>query len=149
MLVLALAGASFFAACQPEQAPPPQQVPAGSPIPPSTTDGVTLTNNERTARGISPLSRAQDLDTKAQAHAEWMAANRRLAHSSITSGVTPPYSVLGENVGVGSSMQQVHNAFMNSPSHRGHTLDPRFHSIGVGAARGSDGHFYVVHVFKG
>ena len=29
-------------------------------------------------------------------------------------------------------MQQVHNAFMGSASHRGHTLDPRFRFIGVG-----------------
>lgn len=143
------AGAALLTACQPEQSPPPQRVLAGQPIPPSTSDGVTLANNERAARGLAPLRRASDIDAKAQAHAEWMAANKRLAHSNLPAGVSSPYSILGENVGVGTSMQQVHNAFMSSPSHRGHMLDGRFHSIGVGAALGADGKYYVVHVFKG
>ncbi len=134
ILVILVAAAALLAACQPSF---------------DSTIGVNLVNWERDIRNIPRLPRAGDLDAKAQAQAQTMANQRRIYHSNLSSGVSGPYSRLGEIVGVGSSMAEVHVAFMGSPGHRAHILDRRYSSIGVGEARGTDGKIYVAIVFKG
>jgi len=134
LLVLVLAATAFLAACNPS---------------PDSEIGVGLVNWQRSDAGVPHVSRSGDLDAKAQSHAVWMARNRTLAHSNLSAGVDGPYSVLAENVGVGSSMAQVHRTFMGSSSHRSNILDRRFRFIGVGEARGTDGWIYVAMVFKG
>jgi uncharacterized protein YkwD len=42
------------------------------------------------------------------------------------------WTLAGENVGMGASMDLLHQAFMRSPEHRRNNLEPRFHRIGVG-----------------
>jgi uncharacterized protein YkwD len=39
---------------------------------------------------------------------------------------------IGENVGVGYSAQQLHDAFVASPAHLRNLVDPEYQSIGVG-----------------
>ena len=134
LLVVALVATAFLAACGPT---------------PDSEIGVGLVNWQRSDAGVPHVYRSGDLDAKAQAHAVWMARNRTLAHSNLTAGVDGPYSVLAENVGVGSSMAEIHVAFMGSSSHRANILNRRSRYIGVGEARGSDGRIYVAMVFKG
>lgn len=42
------------------------------------------------------------------------------------------WTLAGENVGMGGSIDGLHQAFMLSPGHRRNNLEPRFHRIGVG-----------------
>jgi hypothetical protein len=57
------------------------------------------------------------------------------------------WSVIGENVGVGASVQAVHDAFMSSASHRHTILDHRYRLLGVGIAQAADHRVYVTQVF--
>lgn len=42
------------------------------------------------------------------------------------------WSIAGENVGMGPTMDALHRAFMLSAPHRRNNLDKRFHRVGVG-----------------
>ncbi len=52
----------------------------------------------------------------------------------------------GENVGKGTSVAAAHSHFMNSSDHRAAILNPKFNSVGVGAAC-SGGTLYVTEDF--
>lgn len=58
------------------------------------------------------------------------------------------WSILGENVGVGSSIESLHQAFMASPPHRENVMRTRFRKIGVGVVE-RDGRLWVTVVFLG
>lgn len=117
----------------------------------STSDEGTLlslTNAERANRGIGRLSSISDLASLAERHSRDMAARHAIYHNdSLPSQAGGNWRKLGENVGRGSSVRQVHNAFMGSSSHRVHILDSRYNQVGMGVVHGSDGYVYVTEVF--
>ncbi|KAA0236113.1 MAG: CAP domain-containing protein [Actinobacteria bacterium] len=104
---------------------------------------------ERQHRGIPILRLDEDLNVKAQAHAEWMATTQQLTHSNLSAGVPGGWRYLAENVGRGYSIGSIHDALVLSSSHFAHMIDRRFSAFGVGAAKGTDGRYYVVQVFMG
>ena len=58
------------------------------------------------------------------------------------------WSILGENVGVGNSIETLHQAFMDSPPHRDNLMRSQFRRVGVGViVRG--GRLWVTVVFLG
>jgi uncharacterized protein YkwD len=59
------------------------------------------------------------------------------------------WRILGENIGVGSSMETLHDAFMDSPPHRRNELNRVYRYVGVGMARGADGRIWVTVLFLG
>jgi uncharacterized protein YkwD len=103
-------------------------------------------NNSRGARGIRPVAQNYQLTVKAQRWAEYLARTGPLAHSRLPSGITYRWRSLGENVGLGSSIRQVHRGYMNSSGHRANILSSRFNYIGTGYATGR-GRVYTVQVF--
>jgi len=107
-----------------------------------------LINQERGQRGLSMLGWDDNAADKAQAWAEYLAANRTLAHSRLTDGIVGPWSSLGENVGYARSVDETHVGFMNSPKHRAAILDGGYSAVGVGVAE-SGGMIFVVEVFRG
>ena len=54
---------------------------------------------------------------------------------------------LGENVGMGGTVETLHLAFVNSPHHYDNLVDPAFTSIGVGVVRSSGGILFVAEEF--
>ena len=58
------------------------------------------------------------------------------------------WSIAGENVGVGGSIESLHDAFMDSPAHRENVMRPRFRRVGVGVLS-RDGRLWVTVVFLG
>src|ERR687891_1841068 len=75
-----------------------------------------------------------DLNQVALKHTREMIARSRLYHtpeSSFRRRVTNWY-MLGENVGEGDSVRQLHRAFMNSSAHRANAMNKTFNRIGVG-----------------
>jgi uncharacterized protein YkwD len=58
------------------------------------------------------------------------------------------WSILGENVGVGNSVESLHEAFMDSPPHRENVMRSRFRRVGVGILE-RDGRLWVTVVFLG
>lgn len=103
-----------------------------------------LVHGRRARAGLPALPAHPDLDAAARAWAAELARRGGLSHSS-----PPPggYSRWSENVGVGTNVPTVHQAFEQSPSHDRHMVDPRWTHMGVGSAWGADGNVYVVHQF--
>jgi hypothetical protein len=91
----------------------------------------------------------KDLNKVALKHTREMIARSRLYHTPETAfrrRVTN-LSMLGENVGVGDSAEQLHKAFMSSSAHRANAMNTKFNRIGVGALR-SNGRLWVTIIFE-
>ncbi len=112
------------------------------------TNAALLVNRERMNLGFVSLGWDDELGNKAQAWADQLAAAVALSHSTLQQGVTPGWKLLGENVGFGDDVLDVHQAFMNSPVHRDAILERRYRGIGVGIATGANGKTYMVQVFR-
>ena len=91
-----------------------------------------------------------DLNNKADAWAVQMRDQCRIRHSRLSDGAPAGWRKLGENVGRGGSIAQVHRAYMNSSGHRRNILDRSFNQVGTAAVWGTcGGHrmVFTVHVF--
>ena len=111
-------------------------------------DSAAQVNATRSSSGLSKLAIDDTLVAKAQAWAERMASAGKISHSQLTDGAGSNWSVLAENVGMASSITQMHSLFMNSPSHRANIVNGSFDRIGTGVAE-SGGRLFVVQVFAG
>jgi uncharacterized protein YkwD len=106
-----------------------------------------LVNSARTYVGLPTLPTNVDLYLKAQSWSQRLANEQRLYHSYLPDGIGYNWARLGENVGYGYSIRQVHDAFMNSSGHRANILDRGFNRIGVGVTRDGAGRYWVVQEF--
>ncbi len=111
-------------------------------------DSATLVNQTRHRAGVKDVTLEGSLVDKAQAWAEHMAATGTVSHSKLSDGVGGSWSVLGENVGWARSVDEMHQMFLNSASHRATMLDRRYTRFGVGVAV-SNGRYYTVQVYAG
>ena len=111
----------------------------------SSSSIVSLANSSRTAAGLGTLSTNGQLESAARAKANDMFANQYFAHNS-PQGKTPwdfingagySYVYAGENLAIGySDSTELHNAWMNSPSHRENIMNPNYREIGVASVDG-------------
>jgi uncharacterized protein YkwD len=135
------------AACQPRPASGPTASRAGAS---DASQMLTLINGYRAANGLPGLSTEGDAMAKAQQHADEMAAQGHIFHSSsLSSGIADGWTALGENVGMGGSPLQLQGMFQGSGPHNANMLNGAYNFVGVGAARGSDGQLYVTEDFVG
>jgi uncharacterized protein YkwD len=107
-----------------------------------------LINTERISRGMRPYDWNDQLAAKARAWAQHMADTGTVSHSNLTEGVSAGWSSLGENVGAGGSVDEVHQAFLNSAEHRRAILSRSYDSMGIGVAE-KNGQVWVVEVYRG
>lgn len=105
-----------------------------------------LHDQKRSEHGLSALARVGDLTGDAQSHAREMASRGEIYHSGRTSNLEGWYA-LGENVGWGSSVDEIFSMFLDSPSHRANIVDRAWDSMGVGVASTEDGAVYVAVLF--
>jgi hypothetical protein len=118
-----------------------------TPVAAATADDfLALINVERAAAGLAPLAMHADLVDDAMAHSERMWVEDRLHHNPDLASVTTGWRSLGENVGVGPSVDVLHRAFMGSPGHRANVLGD-YDAIGVGVVTVSDQQMWVTMVF--
>ncbi len=103
-------------------------------------------NADRRANGRSTLSIQDSAQKKAQAWAEKLARENRLYHSTLSSGINVRWCSLGENVGYGSSIASVQDAYMASPGHRANILSTTWNGVGVGYAKNGS-RVFTVQVF--
>jgi hypothetical protein len=111
---------------------------------------VQLINQTRAEAGLPALEVHSELRTQARSWASSMAASDHLSHSSdITAGISAPWTVLGENVGVHGvhEPEQLFAAFVASASHYKNIVDPRFSYVGVGVVNTSEGKIWTTHRF--
>jgi len=104
---------------------------------------IVLTNQERAANSLHPLSYDANLATSARGHATDMAVQEYFNHVSLdgrtfSQRVTAAgyvYNSAGENIAAGyRTATLVVTAWMNSPGHRANILNTTFCDIGIGYA---------------
>jgi hypothetical protein len=93
---------------------------------------VAKINGLRGSLGLAPLQVNANLTAKARAWSAGMAAAGRIWHSTLSDGITEDWKKLGENVGMGGSVDGLHRAFVNSPHHYENLVDPAFGYVGIG-----------------
>jgi len=99
---------------------------------------VAKINALRAGQGLAALQVNDNLVAKARAWAATMAAANRIWHSTLSDGITADWQKLGENVGMGGSVDGLHNAFVASPHHYENLVDPAFTQVGIGIAMNGD-----------
>lgn len=109
---------------------------------------VAKVNASRQAAGLQSYAVASDLTSIARSHSARMASSNSLYHNpSLTSQVSN-WQAVGENVGTGPNVDDLHTAFMNSPDHRANILDRDFTQVGIGVAVDKKGTIWVTQVFR-
>ena len=125
----------------------------------ATDDGVGrrrqmlgLTNDDRSARDRAELRFAARLSHYAKSHSEQMAKKGYIYHSredqlrDALKGYD--WSLGGENVGVGGSLESLESAFMASRDHRENILRREFDHAAFGIYR-TDGRVWITVIFYG
>jgi uncharacterized protein YkwD len=110
-----------------------------------------MINHERIEASLARLSVGHRLTRVARQHSVEMSGTSRLYHNPelATDLRTVPFRIAGENVGVGGSIEVLHQAFMDSPPHRHNVLRQSFEKVGIGVVYGADGRLWVTVVFFG
>lgn len=109
----------------------------------------TLTAEVNAARqdaGLPALAVRGDLEAVAVRHSGRMADRGEIYHSNTGSEVSG-WQAVGENVGRGTDLQELHDAFMASSAHRANILSSRFTEIGIGVVQ-RDGSYWVTQTFR-
>lgn len=111
----------------------------------TTSELIEMANAERIANGLEPLSLNSQLIEAAQKKALDMLNQDYFAHTS-PSGLTPwywfekagyKYSAAGENLAKDFfESEYVHEAWMDSPSHRANILNQKYQDIGIAVVEG-------------
>jgi hypothetical protein len=109
-------------------------------------EALALLNAERTAAGLAPVSMHSDLTDDALAWSQHLFSQGSLSHNPNLSSVTSNWDRLGENVGVGTSIDALHAAFMNSSGHRGNILGDYDH-VGIAVVAETSSKLWITVVF--
>jgi hypothetical protein len=105
-------------------------------------------NAARQANGLAPYSVASDLTAVARNHSAQMASSQTLYHNPSLTSQVQNWQAVGENVGEGPTVSDIHNAFMQSPEHRANILDHDFTQVGVGVSVDKNGIIWVTEDFR-
>ena len=111
---------------------------------------LALTNEDRAERDKAALALDAKLSRYAKRHSIRMAEKGYLFHStnlaSKLKGVD--WSIGGENVGVGTTLEGLEQAFMRSKPHRKNVLRKAFDNTAIGIVK-ADGKLWVTIIFYG
>jgi uncharacterized protein YkwD len=106
-------------------------------------------NNARENVDKTRMRKDPELSKVARKHTWEMVNKEELYHTPSTTLAkrVTHWSILGENVGVGGSVESLHEAFMNSPAHRSNILYTSFKFVGVGVVK-RNGRMWVTVIFE-
>jgi hypothetical protein len=94
---------------------------------------VAKINQLRSGLGLGTLTVDAGLTTIARDWSQQMANAGDISHNpSLANLVSLNWAKLGENVGLGPTVDQLFTAFVNSPHHYANLVDPSFTHVGVG-----------------
>ncbi|HEU4895330.1 MAG TPA: CAP domain-containing protein [Acidimicrobiia bacterium] len=105
-------------------------------------------NSTRSSAGLPPLKMDGGLQSHARKHSAEMSAAGEIYHSSngeLQAAAGGSWDRLGENVGRGGTVSSLHQAFLDSASHRAN-IHGDYNLVGIGTAT-ADGVLYVTVVF--
>ena len=117
---------------------------------------VTLLAQSRVDAGLPTLARNRELDAVARAWSSELAASGEVKHNPAYATQIPDgWSESGENVGwidaadhsLADLPLALHEAWLESPSHRANIDDPGFTAVGVGIAYDETHGYYVTQDF--
>jgi hypothetical protein len=109
---------------------------------------VAKMNAARQSAGLRPYAVASDLTSVARQHSAQMASKQSLYHNPNLTSQVQNWQAVGENVGEGPTVSDIHNAFMNSPEHKANILDHDFTQVGVGVSVDKNGIIWVTEDFR-
>jgi uncharacterized protein YkwD len=104
-------------------------------------------NKSRSNSGKRKLTLDPHLSKVARKHTRSMAGSGNLVHTNNLGGKVTHWKSLGENVGYGGGVKQLHKMFMNSDGHRANILKSAFRYVGVGTIR-KNGYMWTTVVFE-
>lgn len=111
-------------------------IPAHAFEPAAESDFLARINSLRASVGVGQLTMDPKLTGVARDWSAQMSGGTGLAHNpnlrSLIDGITSVWRKLGENVGWGTGVAQLHDALVNSPHHYANLVDPDFHVVGIG-----------------
>lgn len=110
---------------------------------------LSMANSSRSQAGLGPLSASGGWVGPARDHSEQMSVTNSIFHDPNLSGEAASigcWKRVGENVGRGFSVDAIHSALMNSPTHRANILGD-FDELGVGVEIAPDGMIYMTQRF--
>lgn len=117
---------------------------------PDEAEFARLLNESRSANGKPALSVNLSLAQTSRTWSGSMRTANSISHDpnlgKIMTEVVPGWTRAAENVGVGYSVEGLHQAFWNSAGHRANMLGD-FNQVGVGVARSADGRIWVTFRF--
>jgi len=107
-------------------------------------------NAAREAAGLAPLTVSEALTLLAEQHSAQMASAGTIFHTSDLAAeigsVYPNWTRIGENVGMGSSTQQLTSMFLASPEHAANIYGD-YNLLGVGVYTNPGGVMFVTELF--
>ena len=106
---------------------------------------LSLVNSTRAGAGLGPLAVDGALSAVAQSWAGAMAGAGTISHNPNLGGQISGWSALAENVGMGSSIDAVHQLLVNSAAHYAN-MTGGYTSAGAGVVN-AGGQVFVVQVF--
>lgn len=101
---------------------------------------LAMVNNERTSRGLAPLSPDPTLQTLARDYAQEMLQRGYFSHYT-PEGLSPfdrmnnahiSFTYAGENLAFSANVALAMQGLMNSPGHRANILSTNYHKVGIG-----------------
>ena len=104
-------------------------------------------NKARANHGRVKLTLDPELSKVARSHSKTMAKKSSLYHTKNLGEKVTNWKSLGENVGYGSAVKQLHKLFMGSSGHRANILKAAYRYVGVGSTR-KDGTLWITVVFE-
>ena len=107
---------------------------------------LALTNQVRASQGLPALTMDSQLTSVAQAWAAELASRGVISHNPSVRSQVIGWKIVGENVGVGGTVDAVHAGFVASPTHYANLVDPAYTKVGFGIVR-PDARIFVVEVF--
>ncbi|HYM70317.1 MAG TPA: CAP domain-containing protein [bacterium] len=124
-------------------------------IPGSEAKLFRLLNRARKAVHEAPLVMDTRLRRTARQLSRDMAFHGFLGHVSSSgetvrqrlSAAIRPGTVVGENVGLMNTVEEVNRAFLASPAHRMLMLSPKFRRVGIGVTTAGDGQLAITEDF--
>ncbi|GMQ58393.1 hypothetical protein AN1V17_27880 [Vallitalea sediminicola] len=116
---------------------------------------INLINESRKQNGLKALTADNQLSEVARIKSKDMIDNNYFSHNSPTYG--NPFDMLksfgiqylsaAENIAGNKSVQEAHEALMNSPGHRKNILNPDLTHVGVGIQKGSKYGYMFTELF--
>ena len=134
----------------------PFKVEKTRPLPEIEAQMLELVNQERTSRGLKPLTADPELTEVARRHSADMFARGYFSHYT-PEGIDPfdrmrsadvKFRTAGENLALAPTVQIAHTGLMNSPGHRANILNPNFGRVGIGIMDGGRRGLMVSQEFR-